>query len=328
MRRAVLITLSALGLVAPASALASGGPVPAVQGGSGVSAPGRHVTFIALRHGRGTLVERINHARGPVQASRFLAGAFGVPGAAYDGSTTGLSTDDRTLVLADITNVHPPRRTRLVVLDTGRLRPRARIELRGFYTVDAISPTGRWLYLIHYRSSNTNDYEVRAYDLARRRLLARPVVDPREPDEKMQGTPLTRTMTTDGRWAYTLYVRGSGALFIHALDTATRRAFCVDVPAPSGADLSTVHLALAPSATLRIDVAGAPFALMNTRTFAVRRPAAVPVPPSPHHPAASRHQGGFPWPLALAPVAALIAALLLARRRRSLIGRRPAADPQ
>ena len=170
--------------------------------------------------------------------------------------STRIRTDDRTLVLADITNVHPPRRTRLVVLDTGRLRPRARIELRGFYTVDAISPTGRWLYLIHYRSSNTNDYEVRAYDLARRRLLARPVVDPREPDEKMQGTPLTRTMTTDGRWAYTLYVRGSGALFIHALDTATRRAFCVDVPAPSGADLSTVHLALAPSATLRIDVAG------------------------------------------------------------------------
>lgn len=230
-----------------------------------------------------------------------LGGAFGVPGAAYDGSTTGLSADEHTLVLAAIANVYPPRQARLVVLDTARLRPRLQIELRGFSTVDAISPTGRWLYLIHYRSSNANDYEVRAYDLTRQHLLANPVVDPREPDEKMQGTPLTRTMSTDGRWAYTLYVRGSGTLFIHALDTSTRRAFCVDVPSFGGADLSTVRLALAPGATLRIEVAGIPLAQMNRRTFTVGRTAVgrAALAPPPHPRSATSIAGtSVRWPSA------------------------------
>src|SRR5436305_5548032 len=150
MRRAMLITLCGVALVAPAGALAAGAPVLAVQGGSGVSAPEGTYSFIALRSARGTLVERVRHAGGSVEDSTVLAGAFGVPGAADDGSTTGLSADERTLVLAGMTNVYPPRRTRLEVLDARPLRLRAHIELRGFYTVDAISPTGRWLYLIHY----------------------------------------------------------------------------------------------------------------------------------------------------------------------------------
>src|ERR1700694_6038189 len=76
---------------------------------------------------------------------------------------------------------------------------RARIVLPGYSTVDAISPTGRWLYLIHYKSTNLTNYEVRAYDVLHRRLLAKPVVDPRTPGEKMQGLPVTRAMSADGR---------------------------------------------------------------------------------------------------------------------------------
>jgi len=67
---------------------------------------------------------------------------------------------------------------------------------------------------------------VRAYDLAARRLLPEPVVDPREPGEKMQGLPMTRATSADGRFAYTLYERPRGAPFIHALDTVRGSAAC------------------------------------------------------------------------------------------------------
>jgi hypothetical protein len=33
-----------------------------------------------------------------------------------------------------------------------------------------------------------------------------------------------------GRWAYTLYAREQHEPFVHALDTARREAFCIDLP--------------------------------------------------------------------------------------------------
>src|SRR5262249_17816692 len=143
---------------------------------------------------------------------------------------TGLSADGRRLVLAQVTRRYPTRRTRLLVLDAPRLRVLGELSLRGWFTVDAISPTGRWLYLLHYTPGlDLLRYEVLAYDLRARRLLRRPVIDPREPGEAMRGTAMSRVTSPDGRWAYTLYVRPSGAPFVHALDTRRRTAACVDL---------------------------------------------------------------------------------------------------
>jgi hypothetical protein len=329
MRRAVVATLCGLGLLAPAGAHADGGPVPPVLGGAGVGVAGSPYSFIALGAGRNTLVERVRHVGATVENYTLLRGQFGVPGATYDGSDTGLSADGRTLVLADVAATYPPTRTRLLVLDTGHLRTHARIELPGYFTVDAISPTGRWLYLIQYRSpTNTSSYEVRAFDLTRRQLLRKPVVDPREPDEKMQGLPLTRAASADGRWVYTLYYRGDEPPFIHALDTTARAAFCVDLPARIGADISNMRLVLASAATLRIERGNTPIAVMDTRTFAVRRPD-VAQPPRHGLATPTRNQGGLPWALAIAPLTALIAFGLVARRRRrSLATRPPVTDPR
>jgi hypothetical protein len=70
---------------------------------------------------------------------------------------------------------------------------------------------------------------VRVFDWDRLKLLPGTIVDPREPDEKMNGQPVTRAATPEG-WAYTLYQRSGKPPFVHALDTASRRAFCVDLP--------------------------------------------------------------------------------------------------
>jgi hypothetical protein len=221
--------------------------------------------------GRSTLVERIDRGTGAVESFALIRGQFGVPGAAYDGSTTGLAADTGTLVLSSPANAPGAKRTQLVVL-TPRLRERTRIVLRGSFAVDAVSPDGRWLYLTHYKSpTNIADYEVRAYDVARKRLLARPLVDPREPDEKMQGLPATRVMSSDGRWAYTLY-GGNEKPFIHALDTVRRRAFCIDVPMLSVDASMGAQLALGSGGSLRVELDGALVALLDTSTLAVSRP--------------------------------------------------------
>jgi hypothetical protein len=220
---------------------------------------------------------------------------------------------------------YPPRSTPLTVVDTRRLRVLRSFTLRGYWALDAISPTGRWLYLIHYTSpSNALRYEVRAYDLRRQRLVTEPVVDPREPSEAMRGMAVTRAMSADGRWAYTLYIRpGGGKPFVHALDTAGRTARCVDLPADlASMDISKMHLKLDDGGrTLSLDGSGERLATVDTRTFAVRRPAAAPAvrPPATPRETAARSDGGGAWPWALTAIPLLgFAAVLVSERRRRL----------
>jgi hypothetical protein len=311
MRRLLLLATCILG-VGAATAHAAGGPVPPVQGGAGVSAPGSSVAYIAVRAGHDTVLQRVRRADGVVERSRLIRGSYGVPGAAYDGSNTGLSFNESTLVLAAIREHSPD--TRLLTLDARSLRPRAHIVLPGQATVDAVSPDGRWLYLVRYRSVRNNRYDVLAYDLARRQLLRTPIVDPREPDEKMQGFPLTRTVSADGRWAYTLYADPAGEPFIHALDTERRTAACIDLDDLTTEDASDARLALA-GGTLRVEGTAGPLALVDTRTFAVSDPAAK-VAPARRVASASDNGGGVPWFVAFAALVPLAGVAMVARRRR------------
>jgi hypothetical protein len=311
MRRLLLLATCVLG-VGAATAHAAGGPVPPVQGGAGVSAPSSSVAYVAVRAGNDTLLQRVRRGDGVVERSRLIRGSYGVPGAAYDGSNTGLSFDEHTLVLAAIRE-HSTS-TRLLTLDARSLRPRAQIVLPGQVTVDAVSPDGRWLYLVRYRSVRNNRYDVLAYDLARDRLLRTPIVDPREPDEKMQGFPITRTVSADGRWAYTLYVDPEGEPFIHALDTERRTAACIDLDDLTIEDASDARLALA-GGTLRVEGTAGPLALVDTRTFAVSDPAAK-VAPVRRVASTGDDGGGVPWFVAFAALVPLAGVAVVARRRR------------
>jgi hypothetical protein len=317
MRRVLLIVCCGLPLAAPGVALASGGPVSPIQG-RGVSAPGSMVSYVATGAGRDTLVRRVRHGNGRLEGSIRLLGHFGVPGAANDGSTTGLSADGRTLVLAGMVSSYPQRSTTLVVLDTGRLVARARIALSGYYTVDAISPTGRWLYLIHYVAPrDLARYEVRAYDIPGRHLMRAAVIDPRDRGEAMLGVPVTRVMSADGRWAYTLYDRPGSTPFIHALDTDRRQAVCVDLPLISEQDVFSSQLVLTNGGgTLGVERSGALVAMVDTRTFVVRSAAAKRLP-SAARPVNSAPHGNRPWlPLGAALVAVLGAVAVVGRRSR------------
>jgi MYXO-CTERM domain-containing protein len=228
-------------------------------------------------------------------------------------------------VLAEIMRRYPPKASRFFVLDAPRLKIRYRISLPGYFGVDAISPDGRWLYLIHYKDSGGANYDVRVYDMQRGRLLARPIVDPREPDEKMQGIPMTRVQSPDGRWAYTLYAADQP--FIHALDTVGRTAVCIDLPqalanAPGEAKL-TLH-----GGTLAIAQRGAPVAAVDLRTYKVRPAASAPPAraraTATSTPASASDGGGVPWIVWLLPLAAFAALAGVLRRRHATAARAPA----
>ena len=329
MRRALATILCGFGLLPAAGAAADGGPVPPMQNGAGVTLPGSPVNFVAVGSGVShTVVERIRRSTGAVERSRVIAGYFGIPAVAFDGSSTGLSADGRTLVLAQYPRTYTPKATPLVVLDAIRFRERMRVTLPGMSLVDAISPDGRWLYFIHYKDVNGTNYEVLAYDLQQRHLIAKPIVDPREPDEKMQGQPVTRLMSADGRWAYTLYSRGPQEPFIHALDTSGRTAACVDLPLNANLDqVFEMKLRFGPGGALQVTHNGNALVDVNTKTFAVRA-AAAPKPPSAPapKPAADRSDGGsqFPWALMALPAAAVLAGLGVLARRRRRLGSAPA----
>ena len=315
-------------LVAPSSAAAAGGPVPPAQN-SAISAPGSAYRYAAFGAGADTIVKRIDGAA--VSALR-VSGHYGVPGVDYNGTTTGLSADGRTLVLAEIPGARPPRTTRLLVLATApRLAVRPRVALPGWSTVDAISPDGRWLYLIQYKSSDISQYAVRAYDLVAHRLRPQPVVDPREPDEKMTGFPVTRVMSAGDRWAYTLYFRPSGAPFVHALDTVDRRAVCVDLPTLSAMNIGNGHLRLAPGGgTLQVLVGGVIGAQINTRTFAVTEgvgnTTSPRIKPISRELPAKHDSSGAPWVLIALIVAALGALAAVVTRRGAQAPVRPEHD--
>jgi hypothetical protein len=235
LRGLLLIAASGALLLWPALAAADGLPILGVDAGRTGLDDGAGSRYVTLGTGRNTVVARIETSGGEIARSRILDGRFTIPAVAYDGSPSGLSADGKTLVLVRPRTAFPQRRTTFSVMEAQALRARDVITLRGDFSFDAISPDGSALYLIHYLSPRDPTlYEVRVLDLGSGRLLPGPVVDPSEPDERMAGLPLSRAVSPDGRWAYTLYDGRGHEPFIHALDTVGRRAVCIDLPQLEG----------------------------------------------------------------------------------------------
>ncbi len=306
----------------PGNAQADGLPVLGVDvGGVGVITSSGDARYVTLPAKHATVLARVRPAGGRVVASRLLPGTLTIPAVAYDGSASGLSADGRTLVLIEPRVGFPRARTKLVALDTRSLRQSRVIRLPGDFSFDAISPRGSLLYLIQYVSpQDPTRYVVRVYDLARGRLLARPVADPAERGAEMHGSPLTRVSSPDGRWAYTLYDGAGKTPFVHALDTSTHSARCIDLPTLALDNLSRLRLSVDRSGgTLVVSRRRRPLVVIGTRTFHVS-PAAAPEG-SPGDAKASRAA----WPtLGLASGGTLIAAAAASGVLRLLRGRRRA----
>lgn len=260
-------------LAAPAAS-GNGGPLPGVvQGWDGVARG--DVRYVAIPTGEQTVVQVIKRSSGRVLRWTFVEGNFGIPQVAFDGTTDGLSRDGRTLVLEDVAASQTlTKSTTFAVVDVRRFRLRTTIKLRGDFAFDALSPGARMLYLIERLSADdVLKYRVRAYDLGARRLVPKAVIDKRSQESEMQGMPLARASSSDGRWAYTLYGGGPHP-FVHALNTGGGGAFCIDLPHSwSDADTASMRLRTAPGQRLlvRHRSGGRALAVLDVEKFRVVR---------------------------------------------------------
>jgi hypothetical protein len=164
-----------------------------------------------------------------------LAGKWGLPRVTMNNGVGGLSADGRVLVLAQDDVAHRngelSRTSSFAVLATKPLHLRTTVHVQGDFGFDALSPHGRFLYLVqHVSQENLFQYRVRAYDLGSGRLLSRVIADKRQRDWNMNGYPVARAATANGRFVYTLYSNGNNYPFVHALDTVQRTAVCTGIP--------------------------------------------------------------------------------------------------
>ena len=231
MRRLLSTVVVCVGcLLGGASAAAGdGGPGPGVSFGWAGITHG-NMRYVTVPTPSWTTVESIQRRGGKVFGTLNVKGTWGIPLVAYDGTTGGLLPDGRTLLLADA-NAGPYLRSQslFTFVDVKKMRQLQTFALRGDFSYDALSPDGRYLYLIeHTTAKDLTQYRVRAYDLRARRLLPKIVADRHSWGTTMSGTAITRLST--GGWAYTLYGGSSSVPFIHALDTRHVSAVCINMP--------------------------------------------------------------------------------------------------
>ena len=294
---------------------AADGPMPfASQGGLGVMTRDGLNRIVAVGVGAAgapqsrTELEVIQTKDGTVLNWVDLNGSWGVPVVTYSQSgAEGLSEDGKTLVLGDVVRSYPRTKSWFLVLNAKTLQIRRTIELKGDFAYDALSPDGNTLYLIdHVDGTNSQRYVVRAYDLAAGRLLPGRIADRTQKSWVMQGYPMARTTSADGRWVYTLYSNPGGYPFVHALDTTRGVAHCVGLPWKGSQNgFYNVRLSLRNNdRTLAVHwLSGRPWFAIDTSTWHV----------------AQDHRTGLPWlgiGTGCAAVLAAAAAFLLLRRRR------------
>jgi hypothetical protein len=257
-----------LGALAVAQVASAAYPSPtAEQGGLGVVSPDRSTRFVALGAGRNTVIAKIRTADGSLRKSRSLKGSFGTPALVYGEAGDGISRDGSFLVLQ---SMGISTTTNLRIVTTRDLVARDSITLEGAFAYDALSPDGKKLYLIHHSSAgDLQHYVVRVYDLGAHTLLPGRIADKAQKSWVMQGFPMTRTTSVDGRWVFTLYQNPGGFPFVHALDTVRAVAHCVGLPwtASDQGSLSRIALSLH-GRTLAVHwKSGKPWLNVNTATW-------------------------------------------------------------
>jgi hypothetical protein len=264
----------ALSLAVLAAALIASGGAGAVGPWPGLArtvvAPGGDVRYTATRSSGTTTVKAVKRD-GSVAATATFDGAWGIPAITSTGVAGGLSPDGRILVLAEQSTPDGLRaQSQFLELSTGNLQLLNTIVLNGEFGFDVLSPNARTLYLIQHTSSrDLVAYRVRAYDLRQQLLLPGTVVAKGE-SETMRGYPVTRATSTTGTWVYTLYHRGTGKPFVHALNTAQRYAVCIDLPWEAGVNVWQARLKLsADGRRLTVRLNGAVMATIDTHSFRV-----------------------------------------------------------
>ena len=192
-------------------------------------------TLYTAEYGNGkTTVRAADVKTGQTLRQTKIQGEYDLTSVDMNGRPDGLSHNGRWLVLTQAYTSASSTQSRLAVLDTAFAQPPKWIQLDGNFWFDAISDDGNALYLIERLSTGfPANYQVRLYDLAQGKLAPGPIADKTD-TEVMNGYRQSSVASPDGKWLYSLYLRGSQGPFIHALNLADRFAVCIDLPSEWG----------------------------------------------------------------------------------------------
>ena len=241
-------------------------------------------TLYTADYGQGhTTVRAVDVTTGQTLRQTQLQGEYDLTSVDMNDRPDGLSHNGRWLVLTQVYTDAVATQSRLIVLDTAFARPPTLIQLDGNYWFDAISDDGNALYLIQPLSEGfPPNYQVRLFDVAQGKLTPDPVVD-KSDTEIMNGYRQSSAASPDGKWLFSLYLRGGRGPFIHALNLNDRFAVCIDLPSEwgnSGEQQLLWSLAMTPDGTTlyAVNAALGYVAQVDTAQLAVRRTATWPVP--------------------------------------------------
>jgi hypothetical protein len=192
-----------------------------------LAADGR--TFVSARReqaAKRTVVRRYDARTGSLLSNTTISGTWYVAAVSADGRRVALGWYLK----------------RGIVFAVADKAVRFRRAFRGNWEIEALSPGGIGLFLVHWNRSG--GYTLENIDTRSGRL--RPTrLD--EPEEKMSGFAQSAVATRDGRWLLTLYLKADGKTFLHALDLRSGLAHCVDLPlSGAGATVGSTALTLSP----------------------------------------------------------------------------------
>ena len=175
-----------------------------------------------------------------------LPGAYELPPATMNGVPGGLSQDGRWLVLQAFDSTSTiPSATHLLLIDTSYAKAPVHVDLKGFFTFDAVSNDGQRIFVIQYVTDA--EYFVRRYDVGAGQLYPNVIFDKADGSTAMGGLRLSGVPSRDGQWLYSVYVRQDKSSFIHALALdESGIAYCIELPGTGySADVNEFHWSLA-----------------------------------------------------------------------------------
>ena len=210
-----------------------------------------------------------------------LPGAYALP-SAYGAAPSGFSPNGKWLVLVS----RDTAGSRFAVIDIANSKLVSTVTLGARFSFDAIHNDGSAMYLIEHPVPGATSYNVRLYDLRTMTLEPGIIFDKSSIAQYdptvglMDGTFHVSVAPKVGDWSFGLYMRPSGAPFVHAQNVPGHYATCIVDLAGRWTPSSMFSMTLSDDGKRLyvVDTAGGSVSVIDAETQKVSRRATFATP--------------------------------------------------
>lgn len=238
----------------------------------GITSADRSAHYVVETGSADTLVRAVDPSSGAELKQVVISGTFELP-IGYGPRADALSRNGAFLVLGDPTG----SKSGFVVLDTTNMTEKARIDLEGSFTFDAIDEQALSLYVLEHPRPDSHLYNVRLVDLSTGLLNPRAIVDQKasspSAEQLARGTMggIYHSSMTVGSFHFGFYTHPTKGPVIHSLHLADRWARCLIDLGLKDTHKAQWAIVAAPreESLYVINAASGVFASVNTRSLRV-----------------------------------------------------------